>query len=165
MSIEGLAMRRNPDAARLWPLRRVFQQHDDGCGIACLAMLAGLSYQQACLAIFDDGQGDATSLDDLRWALMAHGFRVPKRMTPFWEGWYTRLDQHALLAVNPAPDGMWHWAVWDADSRRILDPLRWPARKPVIVGYLPVARNRRSRRTTAVGARSDSAPLVLIDET
>ena len=62
----------------LWTIQRVFQKHEDGCGIACVAMLAGVSYEEACLAIFDDYQGDATSQDDLRWALMGFGFSVPK---------------------------------------------------------------------------------------
>jgi hypothetical protein len=131
----------------LWPIRRVFQVHDDGCGIACVAMLAGISYRDACLEIFGDYQGDATSLEDLRWALMACGFRVPKRMTPFWERQHTQLKQHALLALNPGPDGMWHWAVWDAAQHRILDPLKRPLRRPTIVGHLVVEQGRAKRRT------------------
>ena len=121
-----------------WAIRRVFQKHDDGCGIACVAMLAGVSYDAACLTIFGDYQGDATSLDDLRWALMSYGFRVPRRMIPFWEHQHTQLKQHALLALDPGPDGMWHWAVWDATHRRILDPLKRPPRRPTVVGHVVV---------------------------
>ncbi len=106
------------------------------------------SYREACLEIFGDYQGDATSLEDLRWALMAYGFRVPKRMTPFWERQHTQLKQHALLALDPGPDGMWHWAVWDAEQRRILDPLKRPPRRPTIVGHLVVQQRITKRRAT-----------------
>ena len=143
------------DKAEPWPIRRVFQQHDDGCGIACVAMLAGLSYDEVCLAIFGDHQGDATSLDDLRWALMGYGFRVPRRMTPFWEGLHKQLKQHALLALDPGPEAMWHWAVWDATGRRILDPLRWPPKKPTVVGHIAVELAAGKRQA---GRRLKAAP-------
>lgn len=41
-----------PLPSRAWPMRRVIQQHEHGCGIACVAMLAGVSYATACFDIF-----------------------------------------------------------------------------------------------------------------
>ena len=138
---------------RGWTIRRVLQRHDDGCGIACVAMLAGVSYQEVCLKIFGDYQGDATSLDDLREALTSYGFRLPRRMTPFWEVCHTQVDQHALLALDPGPDGMWHWAVWDAHHRRILDPLKRPPRRPTVVGHITVTvrAHRQTRQGVCIG--------------
>ena len=123
-------------------IKRVIQKHDDGCGIACLAMLAGVSYGEACDTIFGDSQGDSTSLEDLRWALKYYGLSTPERMTPFWEADYTQLRQHALLALDPAPNGQWHWAVWDALRKRIVDPLKRPSKHPIVVGHIVVEQGR-----------------------
>jgi hypothetical protein len=137
----------------------VFQEHDDGCGIACVAMLAGISYGEACRTIFDDAEGDAASFEDLRWALMAHGLRVPKRMTPFWEGWYTQLRQPALLAINPMANGMWHWAVWEGANRFNGQELR--VRKGGLTGR-EVAENLLSE-LVAPEAIADVVTLALAD--
>ena len=139
-----------------WSLRRVLQRHDHGCGIACIAMLAQVSYDEARAAIFGDTPCESTSLDDLRWALRYFGFRLPWRMTPFWEVCHTGLKQDALLALDPAPNGMWHWAVWDAEKRRILDPLKRPSSKPVVVGHIVVEVQRPNKRTR----RQDPQPTV-----
>ncbi len=131
-------MRNTRPARPDYRIKRVIQRHDDGCGIACVAMLANVSYRDACATIFGDQQGDATSLDDLRWAFRYYGLSTPERMIPFWECDYTQLRQHAVLALDPAPNGQWHWAVWDALRRRIVDPLKRPANQPVVIGLLPV---------------------------
>lgn len=109
-------------------------------------MLAGLNYGAARETIFGSTPADATSYEDLRWALRAHGVRVPRQITPFWVGWYSQLRQPALLAINPMANGMWHWAVWDPGGQRILDPLRRPPRNPVVVGYA-VAEQHQTRRS------------------
>ena len=130
---------RSPTLSASWSLRRVIPQHEHGCGIACVAMLAGVSYATACFDIFGDGEGDATSLSDLCWALRDYGLRVARHATPFWAGSYTQLRQPALLIMNPDRFDTWHAAVWDAEHRRILDPLPRPAKRPVVVGYVEVA--------------------------
>ncbi len=121
------------------PIKRVVQKHDDGCGMACVAMLAGVSYWVACETIFGSHQSDATSLADVRCALMDFGVQTPEHMTPFWDADYTQLRNHALLALDPRPNGQWHWAVWDAMRRRIVDPLKTPSKQPVVVGFLELS--------------------------
>lgn len=131
-------MPRSVTPLRLPVLQRVIQPYDHGCGIAAVATLAGLSYGRVSIDIFGDAEGDETSLDDLRRALIGYGFAVPRRMVPFWEGLYSQLKTHALLALDPDRFGTWHAAVWDGNRRRILNPLRVANKKPVVVGYLAV---------------------------
>jgi hypothetical protein len=128
----------SPSIPPSWPIRRVFQKHDHGCGIACVAMLAGCSYDEARVAIFGDTAIDATSLEDLQLALSYFGLQPADRAIPFWEARYNQLSQPALLITNPDQHGNWHATVWDPGRRRILDPLKASGRSQVVVGHLAI---------------------------
>jgi len=53
-----------------------------------------------------------------------------------------RLKGDALLRTNVLADGNWHWAVWDAKRKKLLDPYYKRTR---VVYYLAVLR-RKGRR-------------------
>ncbi|MGO9005103.1 MAG: hypothetical protein ACLQB4_04975 [Beijerinckiaceae bacterium] len=106
------------------------------CGIACVAMLAGVRYSKA-LEAFDDKSSAAKNgnfAPALRDALIRLGRRPSRRLVKF-RG-YSVLEYDAILKVNLYNNGAeWHWVAWDAKRKRILDP--WEP--PYIKRYRPVA--------------------------
>ena len=74
-----------PSSPPPWTIRRLIPKHEYGCDIACVTMLPGLTYWDVCHEIFDDDEGDATSLDDLCIALRDYSLTSGKRAIPFWE--------------------------------------------------------------------------------
>jgi ABC-type bacteriocin/lantibiotic exporter with double-glycine peptidase domain len=116
-------------------MRRVVQKTEMACGIACVAMLAGVHYRKA-LEAFDDQESAETNgnyAPALRLALTRLGLRPSQRLKRF-RG-YDALKQNAILKVNPYNNGKdWHWVAWDASGKRILDPLEPPYQR-----YRPIA--------------------------
>jgi hypothetical protein len=119
------------------PMRHILQKGDMDCGIACVAMLAGVGYFEA-LEAFNDKESAVEKgnlAPTLRDALIKLGHQPAKRLTKF-RG-YDVLENDAILKVNPYTKGAdWHWVVWDAERTRILDPRR---PRPYVKHYRPVA--------------------------
>ena len=101
-------------------MRRVPQKHESDCGVACVAMLAGVSYAIARSAIFGKFQPTYTSAHDLRKAMKKFGINVALRAQRF-----PRRDPgptvNALVKSNVRKDS-WHWVVWDANHSVFVDP-------------------------------------------
>jgi ABC-type bacteriocin/lantibiotic exporter with double-glycine peptidase domain len=110
-------------------LRPVVQQEKTGCGIASVAVLAGLTYPQArklagSLGIHADDRKLWSRTDYVRTMLRKLGIRADAKETPF-RSWGT-LPDCALLAIkwhreNGVP--FWHWAVFvrEDGQGRVLD--------------------------------------------
>ncbi|MFK3648025.1 hypothetical protein ACI2IY_06245 [Lysobacter enzymogenes] len=115
-------------------------QHDrTGCGLACVAMLAGIGYAQArtlarALAIgprpyrYRAGGGLRTAragwlTDAQQLRRMLTVLRIRSGAERAVGGW-SECDGDGLVAINAREDGTWHWVVYlhDADSPRVLDP-------------------------------------------
>ena len=101
-------------------MKRVQQksiEHAD-CGVACVAMLAGCSYQQAFKAFgFAENQGEFyTRHHHLISALEKLGCAVKRKRFSSWCG----IHGQAIVSVNHSQDGCWHWVVFDGEA--ILDP-------------------------------------------
>lgn len=92
-------------------------EHAD-CGVACVAMLAGCSYQQAFDAFgFAKNQGEFyTRHHHLISALEKLGCAVKRKRFSSWRG----IKGAAIVAVNHKKDGCWHWVAFD--GKAILDP-------------------------------------------
>ena len=107
------------------------------CGLACVAMLAGVGYFEA-LEAFNDKESAVEKgnlAPALRDALIKLGHQPAKRLTKF-RG-YDVLENGAILKVNPYNKGAdWHWVAWNAERTRILDPWR---PRPYVKHYRPVA--------------------------
>lgn len=89
------------------------------CGIACVAMLAGCSYDEARIALefAEDDDEFYTWHDDLLKALKTLGCEVTFNKFLSWR----KIEGRAIVAVNHTKDGnYWHWVVFDGEA--ILDP-------------------------------------------
>lgn len=89
-------------------MRRVQQrsiEHAD-CGVACVAMLAGCSYQQAfeVFGFTEDQSVFFTRHHHLVSALENLGSAVKRKRFCSWREIYGR----AIVAVNRSQDGHWH---------------------------------------------------------
>lgn len=115
--------------------QRVLQVDDYGCGVACLAMLVGKSYEIARETFLRLGFGPdrprrepfSSNFKELIAALHEHGLNA--RMLR-WKGW-EHVSGTGIIKVrsggdSPATD--WHWVV--AESHPLYgvvvhDPLQW----------------------------------------
>jgi hypothetical protein len=104
-------------------VRLIRQRQKKDCGVACVAMLAGVSYSVAKKAMFGDGAAGLTEASDLRAALADLG-RSPGRLVPLRRRDYRKLNGPALLKTNVRANGEWHWLVWS--GKKILDPKKPP---------------------------------------
>lgn len=119
-------------------IQRQLQHDRSGCGLACVAMLAGIGYVQArtlarALAIgprpyrYRAGGGLRTAragwLTDARQlrrmlAVLRIRTRAEREVTR-WD----QCDGDGLVAINARDDGTWHWVVYlHGDGGRVLDP-------------------------------------------
>jgi ABC-type bacteriocin/lantibiotic exporter with double-glycine peptidase domain len=103
-------------------MKLIKQKTKSDCGVACLAMLAGISWGQARNALFNRGRKKdfSTTTDTMRAALRRFGVITSKRIHRCTNP--RRLKRDALLNTNVLANGDSHWAVWDAKSRKVLDP-------------------------------------------
>lgn len=100
-------------------LRRIIQQDRNGCGLACVAMLAGISYRQACAIAeqrgwYVDIRRNGTPTHRLRKLLLDCGVRTnPAVRTNRWE----RFSDLAIVATRA------HWVVFErkAVGERVFD--------------------------------------------
>lgn len=98
-----------------------------GCGVACIAMLAGVTQEYAAQVMFGDNRRNLRShWPDLRRALkelsILHADR-PLRKTR-WDA----IDKISLVAcgLRLKPDGTreWHWVIFDPKNGLVYDPFR-----------------------------------------
>lgn len=111
---------------------RITQQKSNDCGVACIAMIinkyAGYSrskaYRLAKEALFGDRPAGYTEVKELRRALAHFGIGLGKQRYPFCKLSSTDmgLKFDAIIATKPNRNGYWHWMVWDASDRHLIDP-------------------------------------------
>jgi ABC-type bacteriocin/lantibiotic exporter with double-glycine peptidase domain len=113
------------------PIKRVAQRdwdHGD-CGIACIAMLAGVSYKDALAAFRKLGGKKATTKvfgtvhKDIQEMLLSLG--VITKQIRFKS--MREIEGHAIVAVNRRKLGGWHWVVLDGGRPYAVvhDPKPW----------------------------------------
>jgi len=110
-------------------VRVVIQEEISGCGIAAVAVLAGVSYGQAkrranSLGIYAQDRSLWSDTDYVRRLLKTYGLHAPSGETSFRD-WAT-LPDRALLAIkwrreNGTP--FWHWVVFvrEGEDACVLD--------------------------------------------
>lgn len=97
-------------------IRKIVQTDTYGCGVACLAMVAGISYEAARERFHELGLGVrrgckpaySTSSGEMRMAISTSGL-ISRR----WRGW-AELQGLAVIKVRDdwrGAKGRWHWAV------------------------------------------------------
>ena len=130
-------------------LRHQQQELGSNCGPACVAMLAGVSQQQACRAMFGEilTRNAYSFWPDIRRALKHLGLRHGKRayFVSKWES----VPGMAIVGCSRRSNGDWHWVVCSPVESLIYDPERErpvafanTRRKPF--SYLTVTVLRRS---------------------
>lgn len=108
-------------------MRLVRQKNrSSGCGPACVAMLAGVTYEQAIRSIWDghDYKIDLyTGYSDLRKGLRGLGVRVADRATR--SSSFTSAHGVYIYGCQRNKKGdTWHWVVFDGRRARLYDPLK-----------------------------------------
>ena len=116
-------------------MKRIVQKDELGCGIACVAMLTGRTYAATRDRMFPDGRVKPTRTSILRDALVDLGCEVGDGLVPLRTQRYHDFDFDAVLKVNKEGRN-WHWVVWDARRRLVLDPLDPPCSNIEAISYL-----------------------------
>ncbi len=103
-------------------INRVQQQHDDGCVIACFAMLSGISYYEAYRTASLNGFIDPDKTVKMTFAsaaklLRLNRFKCVEDITDFRK---RRLPAIVMFKWFTTPD--YHSVVWDPARKRFLDP-------------------------------------------
>jgi hypothetical protein len=127
-------------------MKFVKQRGDYDCGIACLAMVTGLTYAQAKTLMFPPGHGwcnELTDHYDIKKALEKAGVERGRRFVRGPKK-FSGMHKTAIVAasMNKTRD-RWHWVVFDAERGKILDPekdLAVSKCRRTIASYLPVGR-------------------------
>jgi hypothetical protein len=143
-------------------MRRVKQRTEAGCGIACVAMVAGVSYAQAKAAMPEWADRIGTSRKDMRRALAHFGIRT-KAPEPIRGRDVRSLPFDAVL-LGFSGDHYWmHWMVWDHGRRRPLDPCDPPGpfRCTSFIRVLGRAKRTKQSRRIRRGAGSRPPPTRL----
>ena len=110
----------DPDLKREQEMRRVYQSGGEGCGIACVAMLAETTYAAAKLRV-PHWEERGTYSHELRKQLEYYEIQTEPRK-PIRRLNYQSFGFNAVLHGKLGPE--WHWAVWDAERGKLLDPYK-----------------------------------------
>jgi hypothetical protein len=115
-------------------MRRIQQKHPKNpkdCGVACVAMLAGCSYQQAFDAFnfAKDEKIFTTSSDNIVATLKRLGHFPSVSVFEKWR----LIDGCAIVATSHKKNGDWHWVAFD--GKAMIDPSRgYPGRRKDLRG-------------------------------
>ena len=109
---------------KYWPQ----EKSTNDCGPCCVAMLTG-EPREAVDDVFkelrareEDGTTKQKHIEEVLQYLdffMGNMKRVGLRRPDF-----ESRDYNCLLRTRKTNDGNWHWMVWDAAGRQVLDPMR-----------------------------------------
>jgi ABC-type bacteriocin/lantibiotic exporter with double-glycine peptidase domain len=135
-------------------IKRIKQEEDAGCGIACVAMITGKTYPQAKKFFLErvflsTDRKPHTRHYQLRHALRKLRIATEKRLFLNWRS----IDNLSIVPINRRQDGGWHWVVFVPNDVRpyILDPApgkgrrRYDFRGMKARGlYIDIKRSKRS---------------------
>jgi ABC-type bacteriocin/lantibiotic exporter with double-glycine peptidase domain len=110
-------------------IRHVYQPDDTGCGVACIAMIAGLTYQQVKDKMMNVGffkkseDNFGTTFKDMTNALKIFNINPHPRRRKF-KKWKNIPAKLAITSTNYDKSGDWHWVVFvrDLEGHFIYDP-------------------------------------------
>lgn len=99
-------------------IKKLIQLDEYGCGVACLAMVLGITYEQARQRFISIGLGIrrgcrpafSTSSGEMRMAVASSGLIIDARR---WKGW-SSFSGLGILKVRDdwrGAKGKWHWVV------------------------------------------------------
>lgn len=108
-------------------MKLVIQEDDWGCGIACLAMVANVTYTEAREHLIGNREVAAAMISaKLKNGLEFFGVQHSGSFKSLGSRNYKDLPSHAIVQWLPTkkrPHENWyHWTVWDAERKVNLDP-------------------------------------------
>jgi ABC-type bacteriocin/lantibiotic exporter with double-glycine peptidase domain len=113
-------------------IRRVQQEDEEGCGIACVAMVTGKTYRQTKKfflgrVFLPTETNPHTRHYQLRRALQKLRIATEKRAFRNWRS----VENLSIVPINRRQDGGWHWVVYIPNDGRpyILDPATGKGRR------------------------------------
>lgn len=101
--------------------RYISQKYINDCGVACVAMIAGVKYEEAfaALGFVEDGGAFYTTRKQLTRALQYFGVAVERKLFRSWD----EIPGRAIVAVNHRCNRRnFHWVVFT--GKAVLDPNR-----------------------------------------
>ncbi|WP_237482708.1 cysteine peptidase family C39 domain-containing protein [Lichenibacterium dinghuense] len=102
-------------------MRLVTQKHENDCGAACVAIIAGVSLNEAKGRLPAHCEIRGTSSQELRTALLTFGVDTDE-LKRIGSADYTSFAFDAVLRGKLDDDD--HWVVWEAKRKRVLDPYK-----------------------------------------
>ena len=113
-------------------IKRVQQDDENGCGIACVAMITGKTYRQAKKFFLErvfllTDRKPHTRHYQLRRALRMLRIATEKRAFRSWRS----IEILSIVPINRRQDGGWHWIIFVPNGLRsyILDPMTGKGRR------------------------------------
>ena len=113
-------------------IKRIRQEDEVGCGIACVAMVTGKTYSQAKKFFLErvflpTDRKLLTRHYQLRRALRTLRITTEKRGFRNWRS----IESLSIVPINRRKDGSWHWIVFVPNGVRpyILDPMAGKGRR------------------------------------
>lgn len=108
-------------------MKTIKQKHPNGCGVACVAMLAGIDYDDAAAILYPTGRSRKLRTAPLRAALKKLKRKpAPGKRKPFGSMLPEDLTSDALVFVMMEEEGEEHrhWIVWDATAKKRRNPYK-----------------------------------------
>jgi hypothetical protein len=102
-------------------MRLVHQKGEDGCGIACVAMVADTTYKTAKDKLPKYWESEGTTKKQMLRGLHRHGI-VTSKPKPIGGKEYENFKFDGVLLGYL--DNEMHWSVWDSNREELLDPYR-----------------------------------------
>lgn len=131
-------------------MKRIIQEDSTGCGLACVAMIANLTYSEIKKeaienSIVQSGRSFYTTSNDLIRLLSALNIQAKKgRIVRKWES----IKSLSIVAINfREKSNTWHWVVYVPDTKigYVLDPnkkikteKRIDLSRMVLRSYIPI---------------------------
>ena len=113
-------------------MKRVIQEDEAGCGIACVAMVTGKTYLQAKRFFLEriflpTDRKPHTRHYQLQCALRKLGIATEKRPFRHWRA----IETLSVVTISRRSDTGWHWVVFvpNGDRPYILDPMPGKGRR------------------------------------
>lgn len=121
-------------------MQNLKQRTKKDCGVACMAMLADISYDSAWQAALPVMADEAGTIPFERLAPLFEGFGF---QTSISEGGPDASSPSGLCEISYARDGktVWHYVVWDAGTGRFIDPQKKPPAHFLVIRFLALSRS------------------------
>lgn len=143
-------------------MQLIRQSNDATCGIATVAMIAGVSFLGAQKVMgWDAEELDLTSVPMMLKAIRSYGVKCDTRLKRSRHNGIEGLLSDAVINFDQPKGELFcnsHWAVWDVKRRKLLDPDAETDRKGMPFRYIAIYRNSRPPKSSPSIDDTPSSP-------